>query len=63
MHHDPADTSLDDPASFDDVESANSRLSVDHFDVDAEIGSVFDDGVLEPGVDPALGDGRIGFLA
>ncbi|GAA1279633.1 hypothetical protein GCM10009646_78310 [Streptomyces aureus] len=53
MQHDPTDTSLYNPASFHDVKSANSRVSVDDFDVDAQVGAVFDDGILESGVDPA----------
>lgn len=42
------------------MESANSGVSIDDFDVDAEVGSVLDDGVLEAGVDPAFGDRRVG---
>lgn len=54
VEHDPTDTSLYYPAPFHDVKSANSRIPVDDFDVDSEAGAVFDDGVLEPGVDPSL---------
>lgn len=62
VQHDPTNTSFDNPASFDDVEAANSRVSFDDFDVDSEAGAMLDDGVLEAGVDPALGDGRVGLL-
>jgi hypothetical protein len=62
VQHDPTNTSLDNPAPFDNVEAANSGVSVDDFDVDSEAGAVLDDGVLEAGVDPALGDGRVGLL-
>lgn len=62
MQRDPTNTSFDNPAPFDNVEAANSLVFVDDFDVDSEAGAVLDDGVLEAGVDPALGDGRVGLL-
>jgi hypothetical protein len=37
-------------------------VSADEFDVDSEAGAVLHDGVLEAGVDPALGDRRVGLL-
>jgi hypothetical protein len=39
---------LDDPAAFDDVKAAGLVVSGDDFDVDAEVGAVFDRGVLKP---------------
>jgi hypothetical protein len=62
VQHDPTNASFDNPAPFGNVEAANSWVSVDDFDVDSEAGAVFDGGVLEAGVDPALGDGRVGLL-
>lgn len=62
MHHDPTQTSLDNPASFNDMKAANSGVSLDDFDVDSEICAVLNDGVLEAGVDPALGDAGVGLL-
>jgi hypothetical protein len=54
VQHDPTNASFDNPAPFDNVEAANSWVSVGDFDVDSEAGAVFDDGVLEAGVDPAV---------
>lgn len=62
VHHDPTQTSLDNPASFNDMKAANSGVSLDDFDVDSEICAVLNDGVLEAGVDPALGDAGVGLL-
>src|SRR5712664_3587192 len=62
VHHDPTDTPLHNPAPFYDVKAANSGVSVDDFDVDSELRAVLDDGLLEAGVDPALGDRRVSLL-
>lgn len=63
VQHEPTEASFYYPASFDDVKAADFRVSIDHFDVDSEVGAVLDDGVLEVGVDPASGDGGYVFLA
>jgi hypothetical protein len=62
VQHDPTNTSFENPAPFDNVKAANSRVSVDDFDVDSEAGTVLDNGILEADVDPALGDGQVGLL-
>src|SRR3981081_773284 len=56
-HHDPSDAAFYNPASFDDVEPPDFRVSVDDFDVDSQVRAVLDEGFLEAGVDPAFGDG------
>jgi hypothetical protein len=58
--HKPAETAFYYPASFYDLEAAGVGVSVDDFYVDSEAGAVFDGGVLESGVDPGLGYGRVG---
>lgn len=45
------------------MKAADSGVIVDDFDVDSELRAVFDDGLLEAGVDPALGDGGVSALA
>lgn len=55
-------TDLHGPAPFDDMKAADFRVSVDDLDVDSELRSVLDEGVIEAGVDPALGDGWVGLL-
>lgn len=55
MVHEPAEGAFDDPPSFDHRESPDLWVFGDDLDVDAEGGAVFDDLVLEAGVDPGLG--------
>lgn len=62
VHHDPSDTPLHYPAPLDDMKAAGFRVSVDDLDVDSKLRPVLNDGVLEAGVDPDLGNGRVGLL-
>ncbi|GAB1331897.1 hypothetical protein ACE1SV_62360 [Streptomyces sennicomposti] len=59
VHLAPTDTPLHHPAPLHDLKAAALRIPVDDFDVESEDGAVFDDGILEAGVDPALRDGWI----
>jgi hypothetical protein len=45
--HEPAQGAFDHPPAFDDAESLDGGVFGDDFDVDAECGAVFDDGVFE----------------
>jgi hypothetical protein len=60
VQHDPAEAAFDDPSPFDHREPFDLWVFGDDLDIDAEGGAVFDDLVLEAGVDPGLGQGRVG---
>src|SRR5207247_130859 len=60
VEHDPAQSSFHDPSTRYGCEAFDVWVSGDDFDVDTEVGTVFDHGVFEPGVDPGFGDGRVG---
>jgi hypothetical protein len=59
VQHEPAEGAFDDPASFDHGESLDGGVFRDDLDVDAQAGAVFDDLVLEAGVDPGLAQRRV----
>jgi hypothetical protein len=59
VQHEPAQGSLDDPATFDDVEASGLGVSRYDLGVDTERGGVFDELVLETGVYPGFDDGRV----
>src|SRR3954453_13172970 len=58
--HEPAQRALDHPSTFDHAEAFRLRVVGDDLDVDAQAGTVFDELVLETGIDPRLGQGGVG---
>jgi hypothetical protein len=57
--HEPAEGAFDDPAAGLDVEAAGGGVALDDFEVDAEVGGVFDGFGLVAVVGPGFGDGGV----
>ena len=59
--HEPAEGAFDDPAAGLDVEAADAGVALDDFQVDADLGGVFDGFGLVAVVGPGFGDGGVAF--
>lgn len=57
--HEPAEGAFDDPAAGLDVEAAGGGVALDDFEVDAEVGGVFDGFGFVAVVGPGFGDGGV----
>jgi hypothetical protein len=57
--HEPAEGAFDDPAAGLDVESADGGVALDDFEVDADLGGVFDGFGLVAVVGPGFGDSGV----